>query len=750
MTDVVTATRIANRALQHVGAARIADGALATEDSKNASEVRACYDMLRRAELRRNVWRFAVRRATLRALTATSQKVVPAAYVATIAYPANAIVSYNGSVYSSLVNANLGNNPDPGVNTSAAGYWQLYFGVLYADAWNSTGTSASTASTPATAVTLDTNVDFAASLAIAKAYYAVATTVPHGRAIEISYKTVFGDGYGGMFAYNSTDSTTTFSSDGLGFVDNQGRRFFRQFDGDANAKWFGAKGDGTGVVPASDTDYTAELQAAINAAFAANLNLKVPAGVYKTTGITLPGTGDNQNRAFRLYGQGAGVVFARSFTGQTTIYSVTNAAVLSNPVQETNRGTPNFEVDNIRFEGNSTTPVVSFNSFYSQSHFHHCGIYQAGTGNGLQCVLSNTINIHDNYAINRDWNTGGLGAARVGTGFKIYQTIGTGLTTLHKNTSRGFKDGYVFGDGVVAMYSPSISECESSNNHNGVTIQTACDKATVRNNYFEGGDGGRGVYILGNYCTTNDNLIFPGFAKAIDDTSLTNYGSYGTGNILSAGSVPSTTLLDIGDGGLGKTYIGNTLIFAGSGGTITNVIGIHLTGADARINYSGNILNPAGAWTGGAGTKDIVDATTAGSGAAGTSHFSFGMVKIGVQQFPYIGHGVYGLGLSPTTLGNGAVAANVLTLPESSDVLITFAGAQVINAVTANNIDGKFGCMTFLAGTAQATFTNSATLRCPGGVNFVVAGAANGGVVFYKAQYVGGALVTYIIAAFNY
>ena len=48
----VNITQLANRALQHCGAPRIAAGALLTEDSKNASEIRECYDPLRRAEHR--------------------------------------------------------------------------------------------------------------------------------------------------------------------------------------------------------------------------------------------------------------------------------------------------------------------------------------------------------------------------------------------------------------------------------------------------------------------------------------------------------------------------------------------------------------------------------------------------------------------------------------------------------------------------------------------------------------------------
>src|SRR6185437_8862206 len=66
---------IANRALQHVGASRIT---AFSDDSKQASETFFCYDKLRRAELRRNIWRFATRRAPLRPIN------LPAASVSAV------------------------------------------------------------------------------------------------------------------------------------------------------------------------------------------------------------------------------------------------------------------------------------------------------------------------------------------------------------------------------------------------------------------------------------------------------------------------------------------------------------------------------------------------------------------------------------------------------------------------------------------------------------------------------------------
>ena len=58
---------IANRACQHMGVTRI--GAL-TDDSVQAGELNFSYDKIRRAELRRNCWAFATKKACIRPVQA--------------------------------------------------------------------------------------------------------------------------------------------------------------------------------------------------------------------------------------------------------------------------------------------------------------------------------------------------------------------------------------------------------------------------------------------------------------------------------------------------------------------------------------------------------------------------------------------------------------------------------------------------------------------------------------------------------
>jgi len=125
-----TSTDVANRALQNCGASLIGADALWTEDSKNASEIRNCYDSLRRAELRRNVWRFAVRRVPLRPVDSYTYKIVPSLYSPTATYLANTIVEYDGVWFIAMRDIAAGVAP----LTSAD--WETYFGPVTVTPWN--------------------------------------------------------------------------------------------------------------------------------------------------------------------------------------------------------------------------------------------------------------------------------------------------------------------------------------------------------------------------------------------------------------------------------------------------------------------------------------------------------------------------------------------------------------------------------------------------------------------------------------
>ena len=116
---------IANRALFHLGAVRIVS---ITENTKNNATMSFLYDKLRAAELRRNVWRFATRRAPIRPATPTTLLIAPNAWSSTQLYLPGAIVAdTNGVLWQSTLAENLNNQP----GQSAA--WDQYFGPMTAD-----------------------------------------------------------------------------------------------------------------------------------------------------------------------------------------------------------------------------------------------------------------------------------------------------------------------------------------------------------------------------------------------------------------------------------------------------------------------------------------------------------------------------------------------------------------------------------------------------------------------------------------
>ena len=61
-------TLVCNRGLQLLGAARILD---ITDDTRNGRACNACYDSLRRSEIRKHRWRFAIKRTVLAPLVET-------------------------------------------------------------------------------------------------------------------------------------------------------------------------------------------------------------------------------------------------------------------------------------------------------------------------------------------------------------------------------------------------------------------------------------------------------------------------------------------------------------------------------------------------------------------------------------------------------------------------------------------------------------------------------------------------------
>ena len=132
----MTPIDIANRACQHCGVDRISTTTGFAEDSVQAGEIGSCYDSLRRSELRRNVWQFAIRKAAIRAIDTTTMLLQPSLWSSTITYGFGAIVSDAANfLWQSRSQDNLNNGP----GESAA--WEAYCGPLTVQPFDTTGTT---------------------------------------------------------------------------------------------------------------------------------------------------------------------------------------------------------------------------------------------------------------------------------------------------------------------------------------------------------------------------------------------------------------------------------------------------------------------------------------------------------------------------------------------------------------------------------------------------------------------------------
>lgn len=123
-------TDIANRVLDHVGADHKITNLL-TDVSKNQRLILGVYNKLRQAELQRNNWRFAIKKAVLRPVDTNSMFWTPPAWSAVTTYRVGQVVSYDdGYGVRNWINDKPSNlNIAPGSDNTA---WSNYFGPLVA------------------------------------------------------------------------------------------------------------------------------------------------------------------------------------------------------------------------------------------------------------------------------------------------------------------------------------------------------------------------------------------------------------------------------------------------------------------------------------------------------------------------------------------------------------------------------------------------------------------------------------------
>jgi hypothetical protein len=135
-TSFTNAIDIANRAIQHIGSDLVDPILGFTELSRAAQHISNAYPKLRQAELRRNVWTFAVREQALRALDTNTLFLSPSLWSSFTTYFVGSIVSdQTGYLWISKIRDNLGFQPE-----SSSGAWDPYFGPLTVSPYDSSQT----------------------------------------------------------------------------------------------------------------------------------------------------------------------------------------------------------------------------------------------------------------------------------------------------------------------------------------------------------------------------------------------------------------------------------------------------------------------------------------------------------------------------------------------------------------------------------------------------------------------------------
>lgn len=136
-TRFLTPEDVYNRALQHVGASYVTVAGPAGDDTKQNDEVSRVYHKVRRAELRRNAWRFSIRKSRIFPLTTSMMLFTPATYGSGTTYSAGAVVNYQNQLWVSKTNGNAGATPgaDSSVDVFGNQVWEEYFGPLIIDQW---------------------------------------------------------------------------------------------------------------------------------------------------------------------------------------------------------------------------------------------------------------------------------------------------------------------------------------------------------------------------------------------------------------------------------------------------------------------------------------------------------------------------------------------------------------------------------------------------------------------------------------
>lgn len=474
------------------------------------------------------------------------------------------------------------------------------------------------------------------------------------------------------------------------------------------------------------TNVTTACQNALNSARSNNQNCYFPAGGYLVTGLIIPGDVnppvDDRDSGMRIYGQGFGEPFVTVNTGGTVLKSVTNAPVLKDILGTNPSSNGTIEIDTIRFDGTSSTPVILLESFYGLSSMHNCAVYQRGTGDGIKVTYSAAVWIYMVWALNGDWNTYSLGAARTGIGFNLPLTYDAGLTTVSKCSSRGWLTAYQIGGGTGTPYSNTIEQSECSVVYNGV-ILSGTSKAVVDSMYMEGLDGGTAIDNLGFYSVITNNLIFSGFSIGIKSELALNRGTVINGNAIALGNIVGAYGVKIA-GAYGQEITGNTI--SCTDGT-ANQIGVYVD-VVGKVDVHANFFDPKETWTGSAASKVAYSSSSLIQGIiTGQSNN---------VDFPVVSQGA--LSLARVALTGANVAANILTVPDGGYFVMTAASPVTVNQLDAGITPNRL--ITIRTANGSTTFSD-------GGAYLFLDGAfSSAGTITFVVERAGGASYAYEVA----
>jgi hypothetical protein len=514
---------------------------------------------------------------------------------------------------------------------------------------------------------------------------------------------------------NTGTVVTPFNSTGAG-------RWVRQTEGYSySAAWFGAVGDGA---TANATRNLRALQAGVNAAWENRVNFYIPTGKYYIDGtLQLPirkAGYDYRGDSFRIFGAGNAPAFVNpALAHGTIIATLANAPVLkftnlltSVLTSVPKAGTGSFFLDSLRFEGNTSTPILYFDNVTEYSHLRDFDILQSGPGDGLRCEQCYKVTIERANILGATWYEHGDNP-RTGTGVFMGSQYDGGLLTLRKVSSRGWYLGFKIGDGNANLSGGRLEQTECSNVVNGIWISPKTGGFTIEEPYFEAVSG-TAVLDQGVATKVRNGWFYDGFTVGIDSTALA-YGSTYEGNYLeTSGSKPATliTITSSGrnGGGPSKTVSNNHLLFSRSGAIgVGGVRGLLIRGESPRINFTGNAFLPRGQWYGTNGTRKIEDQST-GEGIYGNT-----TTVAGEAELPTLSNGAISLGHS-ATLTDLDVRSGLLGVPGGS--LFAFDASKLVNvsAIDAGNTNGRF--LVFKVSNSNLTFKNSERLLLNGGKSF--------------------------------